>query len=517
MKARRRSRQNGGAEYPIPGLFGFLDRYLLNDLFQLTGFGESTPQVIVVEDGADLARGRAICAEEIDLIRDEIRNANIPMPPRPIARRPNGALSVRREMPTSLNVTADERSFDQPAAPPRNAAPWRLTAALFRFWIPSLWRARFALLIEATLDCSRPGPILVIGEPLAAAACLHLLRRASREALSFANDVTQSRQNPGKPPKQSYAALLRKSAGDLSAFGAVILVGDCGDVASALFDCDNTPPVLAGRLVGEAVAVERLAPPAMPSRRPRISIVSVSFNQAAYLESCIRSVIDQNYPDLEYIMVDGGSTDGSVAIIERYRHAFAHVIVESDDGQSDALNKGFRLATGEVMNWLCSDDLLAPGALERVGRAYRVHGADLIVGGCARIRESADDIMYLHHSTLPLGRSVKLDPYDILKFMRSWQSGNYFFQPEVFFSRRIWLGSGAYLKPHLYYAMDYDMWLRMALAGAVARAIAPQIGYSRVHELQKTRDDRVYLHQLGLMMEEYAEMFDRLAEASEAA
>jgi hypothetical protein len=123
-------------------------------------------------------------------------------------------------------------------------------------------------------------------------------------------------------------------------------------------------------------------------------------------------------------------------------------------------------------------------------------------------------IDHSHYSALPLGRTVGLDPYDILQFMRSWQDGNYFFQPEVFFSRRIWEASGAYLKPHLEYAMDYDMWLRMALAGATARAIPQLIGVSRVHAAQKTRADRVYLHQLRILMEEYAEMFEHLEAAA---
>jgi glycosyltransferase involved in cell wall biosynthesis len=264
------------------------------------------------------------------------------------------------------------------------------------------------------------------------------------------------------------------------------------------------------------VGVEKLKPPADPSVPPLISLVTVSFNQAQYLETCIRSVLDQNYPNLEYIVVDGGSNDGSVAIIEKYQKAFKHIIIEPDNGQSDALNKGFRLASGEIMNWLCSDDALMPGALEHVARAFRQHDADLIVGGCTRIRETSADVIHLHHSALPLGRTVRLDPYDILKFMRSWQKGNYFFQPEVFFSRRIWQSSGAYVKEWLHYAMDYDLWLRMALAGASARAIASPIAYSRVHALQKTRDDAVYLHQLRVMMEEFSEMFDLLIEASPA-
>ena len=243
---------------------------------------------------------------------------------------------------------------------------------------------------------------------------------------------------------------------------------------------------------------------------PKISVVTVSFNQAPYLEASIRSVLDQNYPNLEYVVVDGGSTDGSVEIIERYRDRCHTVIIEPDRGQSDALNKGFAVATGEIMNWLCSDDLLEPGSLSEIGRAYARHGVDIIAGGCARIGETRAEEHCHHHSRLPLGETVRLSPLDILHFMRSWQTGNYFFQPEVFFSRRVWQASGAYIKEHLFYAMDYDLWLRMALAGATTLHIPVTIGCSRIHSAQKTQPDRKYLHQIRQLMKEYKALFESL-------
>ena len=246
---------------------------------------------------------------------------------------------------------------------------------------------------------------------------------------------------------------------------------------------------------------------------PKISVVTVSFNQAQYLEASVRSVLDQDYPNLEYIIVDGGSTDGSVEIIERYRDRCDAVIVEPDRGQSDALNKGFARATGEMMNWLCSDDLLEPGSLAQIGHTYQETGADIIAGGCARIGETREEEHGLHHTRLPLGETVRLAPLDMLRFMRSWQASNYFFQPEVFFSRRVWEASGAYIKEHLFYAMDYDLWLRMALAGATAHHIPVTVGCSRVHAAQKMQADRKYLHQMRQLMEEYKTMFAALKAA----
>src|SRR5678816_3341009 len=113
-------------------------------------------------------------------------------------------------------------------------------------------------------------------------------------------------------------------------------------------------------------------PPTGPNGQPwpRISIVTPSFNQAQYLEETIRSVLLQGYPNLEYFVYDGGSTDGSVEILRRYEPFLQGWVSERDKGQSDAINKGFARCTGEVVNWLCSDDILLPGALLHVGQAF---------------------------------------------------------------------------------------------------------------------------------------------------
>jgi GT2 family glycosyltransferase len=246
---------------------------------------------------------------------------------------------------------------------------------------------------------------------------------------------------------------------------------------------------------------------------PKISVVTVSFNQAAYLEAAIRSVLDQDYPGLEYIIVDGGSTDGSVEIIERYRQRCAGVVIEPDRGQSDALNKGFARATGDLLTWLCSDDLLEPGSLRQIAGAWRRHRTDLIVGGCLRIGATRERVLARHRCALPLATTLRLDPLDLLRFMGSWQRGHYFYQPEVFFSRRIWEAAGGYLKPHLHYGLDYDLWVRMALAGATIRHIPAMIACSRVHAEQKTRDDHVWYHESRQLLDEYRDLFAQMEAA----
>jgi GT2 family glycosyltransferase len=219
---------------------------------------------------------------------------------------------------------------------------------------------------------------------------------------------------------------------------------------------------------------------------PKISMVMVSFNQAAFLEEGIKSILSQDYPNLEFILIDGGSTDGSADIIERYRDRLDVVVIERDRGQSDGLNKGFDRATGEILSWLNSDDLLLPGALFQVASAFRHYEADMIVGGCRQVLQNGVDVVVSHHTHLPFGQKVALPLDELLDFDNRWQGGAFFYQPEVFFSREIWLRSGGGLRLDLYYVLDYDLWIRMAAAGATIAHIPDFLAASRIHDQQKT-------------------------------
>src|SRR4051794_2419788 len=126
------------------------------------------------------------------------------------------------------------------------------------------------------------------------------------------------------------------------------------------------------------------------SQLPRITIVTPSFNQGQYLEQTLRSVLDQGYPNLEHIVVDGGSTDESVEVIKRYADRLAWWVSEKDAGQSDAINKGFARATGDVYGYINSDDFLYPGALEAVAKAYAA-GAQWMIGWVMTIEQDGGE------------------------------------------------------------------------------------------------------------------------------
>jgi glycosyltransferase involved in cell wall biosynthesis len=117
----------------------------------------------------------------------------------------------------------------------------------------------------------------------------------------------------------------------------------------------------------------------MKADLPRITVITPSYQQAAFLERTIRSVLSQNYPNLEYIVIDGGSTDESVGIIQKYASQLAYWVSERDAGQADAINKGFRKATGELVVWINSDDLLLPGALEIAAKYHTLHPASILL------------------------------------------------------------------------------------------------------------------------------------------
>jgi glycosyltransferase involved in cell wall biosynthesis len=232
--------------------------------------------------------------------------------------------------------------------------------------------------------------------------------------------------------------------------------------------------------------IDASIPERMPSGRPwpRITVVTPTFNRGSMLDATIRSVLDQRYPNLEYIVMDGGSTDDTVEIIQRYGDRIAYWESEQDRGQSHALNKGFLRASGELLTWLNSDDKFEPDALFSFALAHDTSGADLIAGMIQILRDGMPDGF---HITSAAETSLLLS--ELLDADGTWNSGKFFYQPEVIFTRDIWIKAGGYVDESLHYSMDYDLWCRMAAAGARLKVIGKSICAFLIHSDQKTLGD----------------------------
>ncbi len=235
-------------------------------------------------------------------------------------------------------------------------------------------------------------------------------------------------------------------------------------------------------------------PPTLPDGRPwpRISVITPSFNQSLYIEETLLSVRRQNYPNLEHIVIDGGSTDGTLAILERYRAGLAHLVSEPDRGQSHAINKGMALATGEILTWLNSDDMLAPGALAAAALGFATSGADLVAGICRIHRDGA---VVAEHLTACSDGPLPLD--DLLDLEGGWNAGQFFYQPEVLFTRALWDKAGGQVAEHLNYSMDYELWLRFAEQGGNLHVLGRPIAWFRLHDGQKTADAAAFKAELA--------------------
>lgn len=181
---------------------------------------------------------------------------------------------------------------------------------------------------------------------------------------------------------------------------------------------------------------------------PLVSIVTPSYNQAQFLEEAIRSVLSQDYPRLEYIIVDGGSGDGSPDIIQRYADQLAWWVSEPDQGQTDAINKGFAHASGEILAWLNSDDSYLPGAVSEAVRFLRANPEVGMVYGDADLIDERGNV---------IGRF----PARQTDYQRLRRGYVHIPQQAAFFRADLWNLVGP-LDPSFYFAMDFDLWVRLA-------------------------------------------------------
>ena len=213
---------------------------------------------------------------------------------------------------------------------------------------------------------------------------------------------------------------------------------------------------------------------------PLVSIITPSFNQARYLEATIQSVLEQDYPHIEYIIIDGGSSDGSVDVIKKYAGRLAWWVSEQDKGQTDAINKGFNRASGEILAWLNSDDTYNPGAVSAAVK-YLTENPDVAMVYA--------DCNYINEQGAVIGKfnSAQTD------HRRLREGYVHIPQQTMFFRANYWQELGP-LDPSFYFAMDYDLWTRIAARAPIKYLAGQTWANFRIHTSGKTTsaDDRCW-------------------------
>lgn len=213
----------------------------------------------------------------------------------------------------------------------------------------------------------------------------------------------------------------------------------------------------------------------MTSNPPLVSIVTPTFRGARFIEDTIRSIRDQSYPRIEYIVMDGGSTDGTAEIVERYPEVISTFVSERDEGQADAIRKGFEIATGDVLAWLNADDTYEPGAVESAVNALTASVADVAYGDMNLIDASGNKIGERRLSPLPrFGR------------LQGFISGTLgLYQPAAFWTRKLCESVGG-VDPTFQFTMDNDLFVKFVAEGARFQYIERPLTNFRVHAESKT-------------------------------
>lgn len=209
---------------------------------------------------------------------------------------------------------------------------------------------------------------------------------------------------------------------------------------------------------------------------PKITIVTPSFNQGAFIEETIRSVLLQDYPNLEYIIIDGGSNDNTADVIRKYERFLTYWVSEKDRGQSHAINKGLMRATGEIFNWLNSDDYLQPGALHTVARTWRAHPNHLIAGSLTMLYENGEQKTFASN-----GLSVER----FVDWRLAQTQGLSYFQPVTFMPTATVKAVGG-VREELRLVMDHFLMIDL-LQRQAATIIEPSLAVFRLHDQSKTR------------------------------
>jgi glycosyltransferase involved in cell wall biosynthesis len=206
---------------------------------------------------------------------------------------------------------------------------------------------------------------------------------------------------------------------------------------------------------------------------PRITIVTPSYNQGQFIEETILSVLNQTYPNIQYIIVDGGSTDKTMDVVNEYKDRIDIIIHEKDKGQTDAINKGFKLADGELVGWINSDDILYPTCVEEMVKLYQSKPDGSIYYNCnGRMIDGRGNTIKEYAKRIPNKEYLLTQNYDVL------QQGS-------FYSRAL-LQKVNYLDESIHYCMDLDLWLKLCDHGPIYYTDLPPLSAFRIWEETKT-------------------------------
>lgn len=214
-----------------------------------------------------------------------------------------------------------------------------------------------------------------------------------------------------------------------------------------------------------------------PINNPLITIITPSYNQGQFIEETILSVLNQTYKNFQYIIVDGGSTDSTMDVVQRYKDKIDIIIHEKDNGQTDAINKGFRLAKGELVGWINSDDILYPDCLEKIVALYQSH--------------PDGSIYYSSHNNIIDRNGVLLNT--IVKNIPNKNhllNVDYWLHQQGSFYNTAMVRQLNYIDPSIYYTMDLDLWLRLLDCGPIYSYKEKALGAFRMWEETKTTNGR---------------------------
>ena len=218
----------------------------------------------------------------------------------------------------------------------------------------------------------------------------------------------------------------------------------------------------------------------MHSKPLKISIVTPTYNQGQFLEETINSLLVQNYPNLEYIIIDGGSTDKSVEIIKKYQRYLTYWISENDNGQSNAINKGLKKCTGNIFNWLNSDDYLEPGSLLKIANAFADENVEVVAGKVRNFSTKGEEIIPNQNLSA--------------KGLMCWELDVKFVQPGVWLRRELIELCGG-IDEYFHYAFDWDLYIRYLYHFPNVKKIDDLLVNFRIHENSKTNTSLNHFHE----------------------